>query len=100
MKMIKAYSTKQLAPLFKKHETLEHTYPAYPHLVKEKVWKLRDGSTFHRIYVMNLHGMHKEFVCDLITDETGICVHTQMHTVHVCDKRGHEYFMYNIRRKV
>lgn len=96
--MIKAFSTKHIAPLFKKHETIEHEYPSYSHIIKEKIWMLNNGTTFHRFYVMNKHGIHKEFVCDMITDEQGTFPRAQENAIYICDKHGHEWMEYTIKR--
>lgn len=97
--MMNVFSTKKCRP-FKIAETSIHRYPGFPqHMVKNKMWKLTDGKEFHRVYVYNKYGNCKEFVCDYITDEAGSFVRAQNTTLHICDKRGHEYFVYNIKRK-
>jgi len=97
--MMKIFATKQARPMFKLATTVTHRYPNYPqHIVKEKIIHRNDNTTMYRFYLYDEYGNNKEFICDVITDETGIFARAQKDTVHICDKRGHEYFIYHIRR--
>lgn len=97
--MIKVFTTKKYHPIFKLAETSYHVYPNFPqHIVKEKTWTLKDGSTLHRFYVTDRYNRHKEFISDLITDEKGVFPRAQVDAIYICDKRGHEWIKYTIRR--
>ena len=97
--MMKVFATKQVRPMFKMAHTIIHNYPDYPqHIVKEKIINRNDNTTMHRYYLYDGNGKNKEFICDMITDEKGTFPRAQENTIHICDKRGHEYFVYDIRR--
>lgn len=97
--MIKVFSKKQMRPVFKMAETIMHTYPNYPqYVVKEKIIDYVDNTTMHRFYLYDKYGHKKEFICDMITDEEGTFARAQEYTIHICDKRGHEYFVYEIKK--
>ena len=97
--MIKVFSNRLARPMFKIAETIIHRYPNYSqHVVKEKIIHRYDNIKMHRFYLYDESGHHKEFICDMITDEVGIFPRAQKDTIHICDKRGHEYFVYEIRR--
>jgi len=85
--------------MFKFPKTIVHVYPGYSHhMIKERIWKYKDNTVLHRIYLYNKNGHHKEFICDIIANEP-VLVRVGEKNVYICSSNGHIYMEYNIKRR-
>lgn len=88
---MKVYTKHLMRPLHMA-EVIMHKYSEFPQYeVKEKIWKTNDNQRMHRIF-LNSH-----FICDIITDEE-VMIRAQENTIHVCNRNGHEYYVYDVKK--